>query len=568
MSGRVCLLCEKPLGRIWLGAGEDFCSREHRNQYRLRRGMDRLLEANKVASLMRRRENPKPIPVFREIAESGLPRHGYFDIPFSAHDGEALERRGWNLEGGMRQVAGMTGAAASFGDTQPERQEPRIRAQRARAQRLPPPLAAEAPRLAGQPRPAALPGSRKLPYARVRAAGPAVSKRYGTDGKPGRRDAGIVWKSALPLQLDAGRSREATFRPYREPHGWRASKIAGPSGYSLRVSLGAGFRVQATRLRTSRLNLPQPAVPEAREPRNLPADLYEGRREPLWETGPTAVRTGQAIPQLQWEQPAVRMEWPGMLSPHSGRPLEGTLLEVRPLPGAFSGFPPAFPPPTPHGGRDQASLRRLRLHLVGDPPAARVQLVSLGSVDGVDSRPGAPHESRTSLEERFDSGWKNWMGDFATWTVDAAGARTGSLALFTPSMEWKDYELEFFTRIENRSITWVYRAVSLNDYYMATLTALPGKGYTLTRRTVVRGKPGAALTAPFTILPNPKSAYLIRLRIAGNQFSLTIDGQKVETWTDNRFSIGGVGFLGAADDRARIYWARFYPGSGKESQRK
>ena len=59
MNPRTCLLCGKPLSRIWVGAGEDFCSREHRNQYRLRRGMDRLLEANKVANLIRRRELPK-----------------------------------------------------------------------------------------------------------------------------------------------------------------------------------------------------------------------------------------------------------------------------------------------------------------------------------------------------------------------------------------------------------------------------------------------------------------------------------------------------------------------------
>src|SRR5690348_6813201 len=61
MSARTCLLCGKPLSRIWAGGGDDFCSKEHRNQYRLRRGMDRLQEANKVANLMRRRENPKPI---------------------------------------------------------------------------------------------------------------------------------------------------------------------------------------------------------------------------------------------------------------------------------------------------------------------------------------------------------------------------------------------------------------------------------------------------------------------------------------------------------------------------
>ncbi len=61
MSARTCLLCGKPLGRIWVGAGDDFCSREHGNQYRLKRGMDRLTEANKISSLMRRRENPRPI---------------------------------------------------------------------------------------------------------------------------------------------------------------------------------------------------------------------------------------------------------------------------------------------------------------------------------------------------------------------------------------------------------------------------------------------------------------------------------------------------------------------------
>jgi hypothetical protein len=61
MSARTCLLCGKTLSRIWVGAGDDFCSREHGNQYRLKLGMDRLTESNKISSLMRRRENPRPI---------------------------------------------------------------------------------------------------------------------------------------------------------------------------------------------------------------------------------------------------------------------------------------------------------------------------------------------------------------------------------------------------------------------------------------------------------------------------------------------------------------------------
>src|ERR1017187_5659146 len=61
MAARICLLCGKTLVRIRVGAGGDFCSREHRNQYQLRRGMDCLAEANKVSTLARRRETPKAL---------------------------------------------------------------------------------------------------------------------------------------------------------------------------------------------------------------------------------------------------------------------------------------------------------------------------------------------------------------------------------------------------------------------------------------------------------------------------------------------------------------------------
>lgn len=71
MSARACQLCGKPLSRIRVGTDGDFCSREHRNQFRLRQGMDRLMEANNVANLMRRREMPKVI--VPQQVESGTP---------------------------------------------------------------------------------------------------------------------------------------------------------------------------------------------------------------------------------------------------------------------------------------------------------------------------------------------------------------------------------------------------------------------------------------------------------------------------------------------------------------
>src|ERR1035437_8642070 len=79
MNARSCQLCGKPISRLRVGGDGDFCSREHRNQHLLRRGMDRLEEANKVTSLMRRRENPRHISAARLLCTSALERRGFYE---------------------------------------------------------------------------------------------------------------------------------------------------------------------------------------------------------------------------------------------------------------------------------------------------------------------------------------------------------------------------------------------------------------------------------------------------------------------------------------------------------
>ena len=120
MSERTCQLCGKPLSRIRVGGGEEFCSREHRTQYRLRRGMDRLQEANKVASLMRRRENPKPITV-TPVAE--VIWRGYFQsMPDTSQTVRIPPRSGLG-----RRIPGLpaAGYVAARAAGSPDRIEPR-----------------------------------------------------------------------------------------------------------------------------------------------------------------------------------------------------------------------------------------------------------------------------------------------------------------------------------------------------------------------------------------------------------------------------------------------------------
>src|SRR5262249_24050030 len=79
MNPRTCQLCGKPLSRLRVGGDGDFCSKEHRHQFRLRDGMDRLQEVNKVANLMRRRESARQIAPSSLIRNAALGRRGFLD---------------------------------------------------------------------------------------------------------------------------------------------------------------------------------------------------------------------------------------------------------------------------------------------------------------------------------------------------------------------------------------------------------------------------------------------------------------------------------------------------------
>src|SRR5438270_12818101 len=80
MSARECQLCGKPLSRLRVGGDGDFCSKDHRNQFRLRAGMDRLVEVNKVANLMRRREAARQIPLMSLVRSGETARHNFGDL--------------------------------------------------------------------------------------------------------------------------------------------------------------------------------------------------------------------------------------------------------------------------------------------------------------------------------------------------------------------------------------------------------------------------------------------------------------------------------------------------------
>jgi hypothetical protein len=201
------------------------------------------------------------------------------------------------------------------------------------------------------------------------------------------------------------------------------------------------------------------------------------------------------------------------------------------------------------GFKIQSGMPALPVSQAGTPKSAQPRVPA--------KQPKQPkaHVEAIRLEERFDTGLGNWIGGVADWKIDVAGVRPGGLALLAPSLVMIDYDLEFLVRIDQKSFSWVFRAADEQNYHLATLSISP-QGRTFTRSSVIEDQPGLSVTTPVRQTGSPKSAITIHTRVRGNDFTVSMDGEIIERWSDNRLSIGGVGFMGGPDQRARLYWVR------------
>lgn len=591
MNSRTCQLCGKPLSRIWVGAGGDFCSREHRNQYRLRQGMGRLLEENKVASLMRRRENPKQIPAARSQQVSDIVRRGFFQVKItpsseetsrfapvislrSAPRGGKLNAgAGFLVEGPKRGAAVRStlrlpdSSGIRFGNRKAAM--PRV----ARAQNLP----------AGVPR---------AHLARL---------LHGAKGVAGiRREFGMPRHGVLRVLLDAaslrifpvGGPRAGNLGGAQRGHG---ISQAARSGRALRVSGAVGFRVRGpygkemggTAILRSKMTWPDRLRGLTPKIYDAPAG-YRFDRIDISTMSPWIPSSPASARPAELRRPAFVPYGPGsprdfMVASHTcSTPWKLSASPVGPDMGGIA------PPPSGLEARYGARIHSLPLDAVtGLENGAAKPLVELvpfepqdsvfecssitihGTFGGGHGTAGpAPQPVALRIEEHFDAGWTNWVGGVEDWKLDIAGVRTGSLALFAPSLDLDDYDLEFLARIDHHSVNWVFRATNDGQYYAASIVKDADGNYELRHWASINGVTEPSAARPIKSTPKRKSAITVHTRASGDRFSVSVDGELVDSWTDNRLAVGGIGFLGAPDDRARLYWVRLSSGStGKEFQK-
>ncbi len=205
-----------------------------------------------------------------------------------------------------------------------------------------------------------------------------------------------------------------------------------------------------------------------------------------------------------------------------------------------------------------------KMHFAATPPSTaglRKDLQAVVNTRWTSVRQAVTDRAAVAMDEDFRSGLDDWASrsdGTADWSFDPTGfVRPGPLALYRPSMNLTNYQVQFLGMIDKKALSWVVRAADFDNYYVIKLVVLkPGPRTTvgLTRYAVIHGK---AVDRVDTVVPmeaQPDTLYRVRLELDGDDFSLGIQGQMVDTWSEPRLPRGGVGFFTAHGEESRIRW--------------
>jgi len=170
-----------------------------------------------------------------------------------------------------------------------------------------------------------------------------------------------------------------------------------------------------------------------------------------------------------------------------------------------------------------------------------------------------PANSPIKIHEDFSGGVKGWIGAKASeWDgADNGRMRPTSLKIWKPSVKLADYRMEFEGQIEKNAMSWAFRAPDLRNYY-ATKLVVKKSGSLPTaeiiRYTVLNGSERDRHRLPLPLSVRADTLYHVQMSVQGNQFTTRVNGQIVDTWTDNKIKRGGIGFFAEKGEVSSIHW--------------
>ena len=179
----------------------------------------------------------------------------------------------------------------------------------------------------------------------------------------------------------------------------------------------------------------------------------------------------------------------------------------------------------------------------------------------VNVRQTLENRAAIALDEDFRSGLDNWAspgGSTTEWSFDSTGfVRPGPLALYRPSVSLADYQVQFMGLIDKQALSWVVRAADFENFYVVKLVVLksgPLPAIGLTRYAVIGGKAQDRHDVAIPLSARGDTLYRVRMDVQGSNYSLEVQGQMADSWTETRLPRGGVGFFSARGEQSRLRW--------------
>jgi hypothetical protein len=181
-------------------------------------------------------------------------------------------------------------------------------------------------------------------------------------------------------------------------------------------------------------------------------------------------------------------------------------------------------------------------------------------------RQGLARRAAIEVTDHFREGMQGWGASATNAAPPAGWSRNkdgytvpGALALFRPSLNFKDYRLEFFGQIENKGMSWSVRSKDPNNYHamkVAVVEAGLRPFVALLHWDVIDGKAGRESRTPLNIMVHNNRPMQVAVNVEGDHLVTSIDGEEVDTFTNETLRAGGIGFFAEANERARLYWVR------------
>lgn len=217
------------------------------------------------------------------------------------------------------------------------------------------------------------------------------------------------------------------------------------------------------------------------------------------------------------------------------------VLALLSLPGSESGGAPFWRPPASYVPARSDSIWE-RIHL---------SLPSLG-------------KTSVALSENFQGGLKHWNIGAAppsgsSWVVRSGSVQPRELRLWEPSLKLRDYDFAFQAQIEQRAVGWAFRARDVNNYYAAKIVVsrpAPFPVSEIVRYAVIDGRESTRVQLPIPVRIQQGSIYRVQMRVKGENFVTSVNGEVVDRWSDSRLKAGGIGFFAEPGEVAAIMGVR------------